>query len=230
MRILIADDHPLYLNAVQVLLERMIEGISIDLAKNIEQTLTIIHGNETFDLVLLDYSMPGMRGAEGVKTVAAVAGGAPVVVMSGVACPADVGACIAAGARGFLPKTLDNKVFSSALTVILSGGSYLPVEMHLALHAPAVPAAVSALPASGGLDTLGAHSDAELPEGGHGFTERERTIMAMIIEGRSNKEIARILNLREVTIKVQLTRIYKKLGAKNRAQAATIIAQAGLLA
>lgn len=230
MRILIADDHPLYLNAVQVLLERMIEGISIDLAKNIEQTLTIIHGNETFDLVLLDYSMPGMRGAEGVKTVAAVAGGAPVVVMSGVACPADVGACIAAGARGFLPKTLDNKVFSSALTVILSGGSYLPVEMHQALHAPAVPAAVSALPASGGLDTLGAHSDAELPEGGHGFTERERTIMAMIIEGRSNKEIARILNLREVTIKVQLTRIYKKLGAKNRAQAATIIAQAGLLA
>lgn len=236
MRILIADDHPLYLNAVQVLLERLIDGISIELAKNLEQALTIIQANEIFDLLLLDYSMPGMRGAEGVKTVTAVAGGAPVVVMSGVACPADVGACIAAGARGFLPKTLDNRVFSSALTVILSGGSYLPVEMHQALYAPAVPAAVPvaqvsapAEPADAALsDTV--LPDTVLPDGGHGFTERERTIMAMIIEGRSNKEIARILDLREVTIKVQLTRIYKKLGAKNRAQAATIIAQADILA
>lgn len=230
MRILIADDHPLYLNAVQVLLERLIDGISIDLAQSLDQLIALIDSGHPADLLLLDYSMPGMRGPEGVRTVVKAARGAPVVVMSGVACPTDVGACIAAGARGFLPKTLDNKVFSSALNVILNGGSYLPAEMHQVLYS--LPASMAVPPAPSAAPPLAAEDPAgpAVPlDDGHGFTERERTIMAMIIEGRSNKEIARILDLREVTIKVQLTRIYKKLGAKNRAQAATIIAQADIL-
>lgn len=64
----------------------------------------------------------------------------------------------------------------------------------------------------------------------HGFTDRERAIISMVVDGLSNKESARLLNLREVTIKVQLTRIYKKLRAKNRAQAATIMAHTHVLA
>lgn len=228
MRILIADDHPLYLTAIQTLLERLLEESAVETVRSFDQAAEAIRLGRVYDLLLLDYSMPGMNGAEGVRSMVKAAAPAPVVVMSGVAHPAEVGACIAAGARGFLPKTLDSKVFSSALSVILNGGSYLPVEMHQALCPPSMsdPAPAPALE----LARLTETADDLDAAGGRGFTERERAVMAMVVDGLSNKEIARLLNLREVTIKVQLTRIYKKLGAKNRAQAATIMAQTNLLA
>lgn len=219
MRILVADDHPLYLTAIQTLLERLLTEGAVETARSFDQAAEAIRQGGVYDLLLLDYSMPGMNGAEGVRSMVEAAGAAPVVVMSGVAHPAEVGACIAAGARGFLPKTLDSKIFSSALSVILNGGSYLPVEMHQALCPPS---ALALAPPPQVAD------DVEAADG-RGFTERERAVMAMVVDGLSNKEIARLLNLREVTIKVQLTRIYKKLGAKNRAQAATIMAQANIL-
>jgi len=209
MRFLIADDHPLYLGAIQALLERLHPEVAIETAGCLSEVLDRVTGGGRFDLLLLDFSMPGMDGARGVGETVRAAAGAPVVVMSGVALPDDVGACVAAGAKGFLPKTLEPKVFSSALNVILTGGTYLPIEMAMAGHAPPPPEESSAEP--------------------HGLTERERTILAMLVSGKSNKEIARLLELREVTIKVQLTRIYKKLGAKNRAQAAMLVAQNSLL-
>lgn len=229
MRILIADDHPLYLTAIQTLLERLLEESDVETVRSFDQAAAATRRGRVYDLLLLDYSMPGMNGAEGVRSMVKAAAPAPVVVMSGVAHPVEVGACIAAGARGFLPKTLDSKVFSSALSVILNGGSYLPVEMHQALCPPSMSnAAPSPAPALALAPLSDAANDLDAAEG-RGFTERERAVMAMVVEGLSNKEIARQLNLREVTIKVQLTRIYKKLGAKNRAQAATIMAQTNLL-
>lgn len=205
MRVLIADDHPLYLIAVQDQVEKLFEGVVVDTASGLSQTLTLLRDAHKCDLILIDYSMPGMEGVVGVQSVVAAARGAPVVVMSGIADVEEVRLCIGSGAKGFLPKTLDGKVFNSALNLILAGGSYLPAEMF------GSPCVVPTAPA--------VEDD---------FNERERTIMDMVVEGKSNKEIARLLNLREVTIKVQLTHIYKKLGARNRAQAAMLMSQGGL--
>ena len=210
MRVLIADDHPLYLSAVRDQVERLFPGIDTDIASSLVETMALLRQGEPADLLLIDYSMPGMNGQVGIQAVVAAAQGSPVVVMSGVADAAEVSACIGVGAKGFLPKTLSNKVFASALNVVLAGGSYLPAEMF-------------------GTSCTAALVPAEAPGNGYDFSERERAIMAMVVNGNSNKEIAILLNLREVTIKVQLTHIYKKLGAKNRAQAAMLMTQGRLL-
>ena len=211
LRIFIADDHPLYLSAVREQAARLFPDATIETAASFPEILETLRKGERRDLVLIDYCMPGMCGRTGIQAIVTVSRCAPVIVMSGVAIAAEVSACIGAGVKAFLPKTLDSKVFASALNVVLAGGSYLPAEMFGA------PGAQGSAPA-------------EPPGDGGGFTERERTIMAMLVNGLSNKEIARQLNLREVTIKVQLTRIYTKLGAKNRAQAATLMAQGHVLA
>lgn len=208
MRVLIADDHPLYLSAVHDQVVKLFPEAVVATAPGLPQALSILNDSERCDLVLIDYSMPGMNGTTGVRAAVAAAGGAPVVVMSGIADHDEVRLCIGGGARGFLPKTLEGKVFSSALNVILAGGSYIPAEMFCGAVAT-VPTEVLA---DGGVTAAD-------------LNERERSIMDMVVDGKSNKEIARQLNLREVTIKVQLTHIYRKLGARNRAQAAMLVSQ-----
>lgn len=208
VRILIADDHPLYLLAVRDQMTRLYPGVSIECGSDLDEVMSGLSRESHYDLILLDYSMPGMVGAGSVRMVVGAAQGAPVVVMSGIALADDVSHCIGCGAKGFLPKTLDGKIFGSALSLILGGGSYLPAEMFSSPLADLPPP-----PRAGEAGPL------------RDFSERERGIMSMVVEGKSNKEIARQLNLREVTIKVQLTHIYRKLGAKNRAQAAMLVSR-----
>jgi len=208
VRILVADDHPLYLSAVSEQVGRAFSQTMANTATCLSEVLNALSSQDPFDLLLIDYSMPGMNGRSGIQAVVSASKGAPVVVMSGIAMASEVSTCIGVGAKAFLPKTLDGKIFTSALNLVLAGGSYLPAEMFAA-----------------DVEEHAAEPEARDDD----FTERERGIMAMVVEGQSNKEIARVLNLREVTIKVQLTHIYKKLGAKNRAQAATLISQGRLL-
>jgi two-component system, NarL family, nitrate/nitrite response regulator NarL len=137
MIILIADDHPLYLSAISEYVVRLYPAATIRFATTLGEALACLRQNDIFDLLLIDYCMPGMEGALGVQSVVALAKGAPVVVMSGVAVAAEVSTCIGAGAKGFFPKTLSGKFFTSALNLVLSGGSYLPAEM-FASPAPAV--------------------------------------------------------------------------------------------
>ena len=206
MKILIADDHPLYLCAVSEQMGRMFPQASISIAKSLSEIQNALTG-ALVDLILVDYGMPGIGSVSGIEEVVKAAKGAPIMVMSGIANSADIMACIQVGAKGFLPKTLESEIFASAINVILAGGSYLPAEMFCTPPLPLL----------------------EAVRGHENLNERERTILEMVVAGKSNKEIARLLELREVTIKVQLTRIYKKLGAKNRAQAAMLVTKDHLI-
>lgn len=222
MHILIADDHPLYLAAVRDQMGRLFPEALIEDGKSLDDVTQSLDRESGYDLILLDYSMPGMSGPVSVRAVVDAARGAPVVVMSGIARAQDVSQCIGCGAKGFLPKTLDGKIFASALNVVLGGGSYLPAEMFaMPVCEPEVRREAQAMSAPLSVPA----EDGETPDAQ--FSERERAIMGMVVAGKSNKEIARVLNLREVTIKVQLTHIYRKLGAKNRAQAATLVSLGG---
>ncbi len=201
MRALIADDHPLYLDAARLNLERTIGGADITVARSFDQALALVGDSGPYDLILMDYVMPGMAGEKSVAEMVAACGSASVAVMSGGASPAEVQACIAAGAKGFLPKTMDAEMFAAAVNMIRIGATYVPAEF------------ASASPTPGRSSAAGDGEPRDL-------SGRELEVLEMITDGASNKEIARKLDIQEVTVKLHAHRIFTKLGVRNRAQAA----------
>jgi DNA-binding NarL/FixJ family response regulator len=199
MHVLIADDHPLFLDAARTHLERSFPQSEVVEARSLPQALALLGECGRFDLVLLDLSMPGMTATEGVAEAVAAANGAPVVIISGMAAPNDVCACITAGAKGFLPKTLDAAMLAAALNMIVLGGTYIPAEF----------AGAGSRPAAG-----------PGPADGRDLSARELEVLTLLVSGASNKEIARELSIQEVTVKLHATRLFSKLGVKNRSQAA----------
>jgi DNA-binding NarL/FixJ family response regulator len=112
-----------------------------------------------------------------------------------------------AGARGFLPKTATPEQFNHTIHMILAGGTSVPAEMMLpAANAPdGAPAWLASL------------------------TPRENDVLRAAARGLSNKEIARELDLAEVTIKLHLSAIFRKMGVRSRTEAAMLAAKTGFL-
>lgn len=205
LRLVIADDHPLFLEAVRLHIERARPEAEIVVAASLDDALALSQTTPV-DVLLLDYSMPGMNGVAGITRARAACPGVPIVIMSGTANIADITASVRAGANGFLPKSFGPDVFIQALNLVLAGGTYLPAEIISGLSdAPPVPAAAP-----------------EGTEGPGGLTPREMQVLQAIVNGKSNKEIGRELALQEVTVKLHARRVYHKLGARNRAEATAI--------
>jgi DNA-binding NarL/FixJ family response regulator len=118
---------------------------------------------------------------------------------------------LALGVKGFIPKSSPGSAIVSALSVILNGGTYIPVETALARRHKAVPA----VPAAEG--------------SAKALTDREIEILKLLAGGHSNKEIARQLSVQEITIKMHASRIFSKLHVRNRVQAVSHALKAGLL-
>lgn len=144
------------------------------------------------DLVLLDYDMPGMDGLAGLARMRNAVPDRPVALLTGTTSSAVARQALDSGARGFLPKTLSARALSAAIHLMQAGGVFAPYD--LMKDRPAAP--------SGNL------------------TQREAEVLSGLRQGKSNKEIARDLDLQEVTIKLHVKTLCRKLGAKNRTQAA----------
>lgn len=210
MRILLADDHPMFLESVRTLIERAFPDADIYTAETLPDALA--KKDEKFDVIIVDYSMPGMTGAQSIREIEETFADTPIALMSGVATPENVTACLKEGAKGFLPKTLDSNVFSKAISLLAEGGTYIPAEYIMDV--------TQALEAS--MKTAG-EKDA------YGLTPREKDVLTCLTQGKSNKVIAYELNIQEVTVKLHLTRIYKKLGVTNRSQAALTAIDKGIV-
>lgn len=208
MHAIVADDHPLYREAVRLRLERLFPEAEVAEVATVDELLQFGAGiTARLDLILLDLHMPGMAGAGGIGRVVAAFPGTPVVMMSGLARSTDVLEAVRAGAHGFLPKTMAPDLFAAALSLVISGGTYLPAEiLHPQTEATAEPHA--------GLDEL---------------TPRERQVLVRLATGAPNKEIGRELDLAEVTVKLHVRQILKKIGARNRSEAAVIATKTGLI-
>lgn len=207
MRVIIADDHPLYREAVRLRLERSFPSAEIAEVGSLDELLRLDTGTgRKPDLIMLDLHMPGMTNDAVARVVGAFPGTA-VVLMSGLAKPMEITAAVRAGARGFLPKTMAPDLFTAALSLVAGGGSYLPADI---LQPP------TAEPAGRGvaLDML---------------TPREQQVLVRLATGAANKEIGRDLGLAEVTVKLHVRQILKKIGARNRSEAASIATRAGLI-
>ena len=207
MRLLFADDHPMFLDAVREHLNRAFPDIEIEVAANLGDVMTLLGGKNGFDLVVLDFSMPGMDGTDGVKMLRDKHPEIAVAVTSGVAKTRDVKAVLDLGAHGYLPKTLTGSAYAGALRVIAEGGTYVPVETMQAMAAEAADRKVNA----------------------EGLTPREMEVLEGIADGKPNKQIARDLDIHEVTVKLHARSIFKKIGVQNRSQAAVIARERGLV-
>jgi two-component system nitrate/nitrite response regulator NarL len=206
MRLLLADDHPLFADALRALIERSFPGAGLTVVEDVAAAHQALDADD-YDLAILDLHMPGANGFDGIARTRERFPRTSVVVISGAASAADVARAIELGARGFLPKTLPSQVLAAALQVVLSGGTYVPTDY--AQPGAAAPASAAALAPAGGL------------------TPRESEVLNLLVAGRSNKEIGRALGLQEITVKLHVRNIFRKLGVRNRVEATNAAARLG---
>jgi DNA-binding NarL/FixJ family response regulator len=199
---LLADDHPLFAEALQTLVERSLPDTALTVVADMAAAHQALKAGPRFDLAILDLHMPGSSGFESIEKTLALFPQTPLVVISGDATATEVRQAIELGARGFLPKTLPPKVLTAALQVVISGGTYVPADY--AQSEPATPASPSAIA---------------------GLTPREAEVLALLATGRSNKEIGLALTLQEITVKLHARNIFRKLGVRNRVEAANAAAR-----
>lgn len=204
MRILIADDHDLLRETLSMFLAS--EG-SIDtaLASTLDAALDLIQSEEKFDLIMLDYNMPGMAGLNGLKRAMEASGGSPVALMSGIASRSVAEEALSFGAAGFVPKTLAAKTLVNAVRFMAMGEKYAPIDFMTADDPTVAPNPLA-----------------------QKLSRRELQGLEGLSKGKSNKEIARDLDLQEPTIKLHVKTLYRKIGAANRTQAALIAKEEGL--
>ena len=128
MKLLLADDHTLFRDALVQYIERAEPSAKVTLAKDFPGVLEAVEITPDQDLILLDLRMPGMNGMDGLKQVREKYPNIPVVLMSGVAENADVETAMELGAIGYFPKTLSGKALLQAIQLVLTGEKFVPLD------------------------------------------------------------------------------------------------------
>ena len=203
IRILVADDHEMILDIARMYLDQQAD-MSVVTVMDLDAALTAFREQGPFDIVLLDYQMPGMDGLGGLEKMIALADGAPVAIITGNPTRNLMNQALDAGASGIISKSLPIRSLANSIRFIHSGETYMP--LHLMQDEPNKKTSDTG-PLSG----------------------REMTVLGYLGEGRKNKEIAMTLGLSEGTVKMHVMSICKKLEATNRTQAVVIARDMGLL-
>lgn len=204
MKFLLLDDHPLFRQALKSITQRLDPAATVLECASYDEAQPLL-GEDDVDLVLLDLRLSGLDGMEVLATLRAQHPMLPVVVVSASEDPHEVMAVLRLGALGFVPKASSADVMEHALRLVLSGDTYLPSHILLDPQAP------GALPKDGALD----------------LTQRQKEVMRLMVQGESNKQIARRLNVTENTVKVHVTAILRELNVTSRAQAIVALFQRG---
>jgi two-component system nitrate/nitrite response regulator NarL len=195
INVLIADDHKLVAEAVKVNLQAN-ENLVVSTCYDLSSLMKLL-GATQYDIVLLDLRMPGMMGLESIAKVIAMAGDGYVVLFTGQIDQHLLVKALKLGVRGLIHKALPLQSLGSIIELINSGQVFVPVDAHIANQTT--------------------DSQAKNPLNG-----KELHTLRLAAEGLTNKGIAREMDVTEVTIKMHMRSICKKLGARNRAHAAII--------
>ena len=206
MKILVIDDHALIREALRGVLKELKDDATVIEAPDWRRALMHIERAPDLDLILLDLNLPDRDGLEILADLRRLAPATAAVVLSAQHDRASVARALELGAIGFIPKSAPREVMIGAFNLIFSGGMYIPPEI-LAAREP-----------------LPSRSPANVPAprflpGELGLTERQVEVLALMMQGRSNKAICRALDLAEPTVKNHVTAILRALKASNRTEA-----------
>jgi two-component system, NarL family, nitrate/nitrite response regulator NarL len=191
IRVLVVDDHVLVAETVAAALTST-EDFDIDLAKDVASALDLIADTGKYQVVLLDYEVPGMDQFKGMLSLIEANDGA-IALFSGMVSWINVESALAQGAVGFIPKTTPLKVLVHAIRLIADGEVYLPADY---LRRASI----------SGADDFG-------------LKPREMRVLAYLCEGLQNKEIGMRIGVDDVIVKMDMRAICRKLGVSNRTQA-----------
>jgi DNA-binding NarL/FixJ family response regulator len=207
-RLVIADDHPLFRGALREAVVGLIEHADIAEAGSFDDVAKLLEKDSEVDLILLDLTMPGVRGFSGLMFLRAQYPSVPVMVVSANDDPAVIRRCMDFGASGFISKTLGIEQMREAVRRVLDGEVWTPPDVDLAGGADAETAALMAR-----LATL---------------TPQQVRVLMMLSEGMLNKQIAYELSVSEATVKAHVSAILQKLGVDSRTQAVIAAAKIAL--
>lgn len=205
----VADDHSLYRMGLALTLRDRLGFDQVEEAASLDEALARLGETEGVALALFDLSMPGMRGAASLAAVRECYPGLPIAVVSGSDERGHVLEALAAGVNGYVPKHFGDEDLVAALRSILDGAIFVPSTL-ASTGASRVPVATPAPAPPPDLARL---------------TPRQRDVLNLLMQGQSNKEIARALDLGHGTIKIHLAALFRHLGVNNRAAAVAAAAQ-----
>jgi DNA-binding NarL/FixJ family response regulator len=212
MKILIVDDHVLIREALGVVLRELKgDGLHVLEASDSHQAMRQIEDNPDVELVLLDLGLPDRDGFEVLSEITERHPTVSIVVHSAHQDRETVMKALDRGALGFIPKSARREVLIGAFNLIFSGGVYIPPEI---LARPRPAPAVSPTTPGSAVDL--------------GLTERQMQVLALMMQGKSNKAICRVLDLAEPTVKIHVSAILKVLKAANRTEAVMAASALGL--
>lgn len=201
-KLLVVEDHALVREGLVRTLAQLGADASVVETKDAESALQVLESDDEFDLVLLDLMLPGINGMALLAVLRRRFPALPVVIISALDDPDTIARAMRQGASGFVTKTSSSEVLLDALRQVLDGGVYVP------------PKALSARGGKGG-EVARSRSLEER----FGLTAGQMRVLELLMQGKSNREIAELLGLSEGTVKVHVSRIFKALNVSSRAQA-----------
>lgn len=220
MKILVADDHELFLKGLEFILSDLDKEMNLVFAKNYNDIFNILEKDKDFNLILTDLAMPGANWEEAITKIHNTLPETPIIILSAVFDKEIVQKTIEIGVSGYIPKTSSNAVIISAVNLVMSGGVYIPPEL---------------LSHSGDADyeifkqVVTAPDNKNVEENIKILTPRQIDVINCISKGMSNKQIAFSLGLTEGTVKLHVTAILKLLNVYNRTGAVMEATRLGLI-
>ncbi|MDD4555826.1 MAG: response regulator transcription factor [Alphaproteobacteria bacterium] len=215
MRILIADDHELFLKGLEFALRDMFDDVEFVLASNYDKIFEIIETDKNFNLILTDLAMPGATWLEAISKIHEVIPNTPIIVLSAVFEPKIVNKTIELGVSGYIHKTSSNDTIKEAINMVMSGGVYIPSEL-----------LTTEICDIFSLDACPTNSEAPKSKL---LTNKQMDIINLIAKGLANKQIAYELGLTEGTVKLYITDIFRRLKVYNRTAAVVEASKLGLI-
>lgn len=200
-RLLVADDHPLFREAISGVIAAGLEASEVLEAASLAEALRLAATHEALDLVLLDLGLPDADGLSGLARLREAAPELAVVIVSAEQQRATVLEALELGAVGYIPKSTPREALIDALRQVLDGQVYLPPTI---MRTPPAPAPSPAPLAENPLTAL---------------TDKQREVLAHMVQGESNKMIAYRLAIAETTVKTHVSAILRKLRVSSRVQA-----------